>query len=129
MITPDLDLRLGEVELDVDVIQDIMINLVTNAFDAIPEGAEGLVRVQTRLTDDGRHVRIAVIDNGTGIEPEDRDKVFNLFYTTKGEHGTGIGLSATRKLIIDHGGNIEFDTHLGSGTEFTIHLPITQSET
>ena len=129
VITPDLDLRLGEVELDVDVIQDIMINLVTNAFDAIPEGAEGIVRVQTRLTDDGRHVRIAVIDNGTGIAPEDCDKVFNLFYTTKGEHGTGIGLSATRKLIIDHGGNIEFETHVGSGTEFTIHLPITQSET
>ena len=75
---------------------------------------------------DRDRVRIEVHDNGTGIDPEHQEKLFHLFFSTKGRHGTGIGLAATRRLIQDHHGTIDFDTTPGEGTAFIIHLPLNQ---
>ncbi len=125
-LIPDLDLRLEKVELDHDAIQDVMINLITNAMDAIPQGRRGTVRVQSRLLHEREQVRIVVQDNGHGIKPEDKQKIFGLFYSTKGKKGTGIGLAATRRLVADHHGTIEVQSQPDDGTEFVIHLPLSQ---
>jgi signal transduction histidine kinase len=127
LLTPDVDLRLERVEFDPDVLTDVLINLITNAIDAIPEGRKGLVRVQTRLLEDEGQVRLVVSDNGAGVAPEHRAKIFNLFFTTKGKGGTGIGLAATRKLILDHGGEIEMETEVGRGTDMIARLPLRQT--
>lgn len=125
-LVPDLDLRLDRVELDADAIHDILINLIDNAMEAVPTGRKGSVKIQTRLLPEMDRVRIAVYDNGAGIRPEDQSRVFNLFYSTKGDKGTGIGLAATRKMILEHGGTIDFVTCLGEGTEFFMVLPLKQ---
>jgi signal transduction histidine kinase len=126
-LVPDLDLRVNRVELDHDAFHDILINLIDNAMEAVPGDRTGWVKIQTRLLPDQEKVRIAVFDNGVGIREEDRAKIFNLFYSTKGNQGTGIGLAATRKLVLEHGGSIEFVTRMGQGTEFFILLPLRQN--
>lgn len=128
VLTPDLDLRVGEVEIDPDAFDDILLNLISNGIDAIDEGAKGVVRVQSRLLEDEGQVKVVISDNGVGIEPEHRAKLFHLFFSTKGKGGTGIGLAATRKLILDHKGTIDFTTELGVGTDLIIHLPLRQSQ-
>lgn len=123
-LTPDLDMRLEKVDLDPDGIQDVLINLVTNAIDAIPKDRKGVVRVQTRLDEDSRTVRVAVRDNGAGIPPEARKKLFTLFFSTKGKRGTGIGLAATRRIVADHHGSIDVVSEPGEGTEFFFEIPL-----
>jgi signal transduction histidine kinase len=101
-------------------INQVMMNLLTNAIDACSEG--GTVTVRTRPEDPG--VRIEVSDNGCGIDPEHRDRIFDPFFTTKPVgQGTGLGLSISYGIIQDHGGTIEVDSTVGRGTRFTIHLP------
>src|SRR5262249_54005706 len=102
-------------------INQVMMNLLTNAIDACPEG--GTVTVRTRPEDSG--VRIEVADNGCGIDPEHRDRIFDPFFTTKPVgQGTGLGLSISYGIIQDHGGTIEVDSTVGRGTCFTIRLPL-----
>jgi PAS domain S-box-containing protein len=102
-------------------INQVMMNLLTNAIDACPEG--GTVTVRTRAEE--QSVRIEVADNGCGIEPADRDRIFDPFFTTKPVgQGTGLGLSISYGIIQDHGGTIDVDSTVGKGTCFTIHLPL-----
>jgi len=65
-----------------------------------------------------------VADTGTGIPAELRDKIFNLFFSTKGAKGTGIGLAATKKRIELHNGTIDFHTEIGKGSVFSVRLPV-----
>jgi PAS domain S-box-containing protein len=102
-------------------INQVLMNLLTNAIDACDEGRT--VTVRTRAGADG--VRIEVADNGCGIAPEHRDRIFDPFFTTKPVgQGTGLGLSISYGIIQDHGGTIEVDSTVGQGTCFTIHLPL-----
>ncbi len=126
VLTPDLDLRLEKVELDPDTFQDVMINLITNALDAIPDNHKGIVKVRTRLDEKTRQFLISVLDNGSGISEEDKSKLFNLFFSTKGKKGTGIGLAASKRIIQDHNGAIEVQSEPGKGAEFIVRLPLTQ---
>lgn len=125
--------RKKEVQLEMDLgplpsvtcyaakINQVVMNLLTNAIDACSEG--GTVTVRTRAEDQG--VRIEVADNGCGIGPEHRDRIFDPFYTTKPVgQGTGLGLSISYGIIQDHGGTIEVESTAGRGTCFTIHLPL-----
>ena len=124
----ELDDDLGVMELESDAVHDALLNLVTNAIDAIHPGAEGVVTIRTAAMRDQRTMRVDVIDTGTGIPADVRDKIFNLFFSTKGERGTGIGLSATRKIIESHGGSISVESEVGRGCRFTVHLPVVRSE-
>ena len=101
-------------------INQVVMNLLTNAIDACPEG--GTVTVRTRVETQG--VRIEVADTGCGIPTTIVDKIFEPFYTTKpvGE-GTGLGLSISYGIVQDHGGSIEVESATGQGTCFTVHLP------
>lgn len=126
----DLDPMAGSVEGFPQEITRVLLNLLSNGFYAVTRrGRAGgtsfdpVVRVGT--SDRGEHVEIRIRDNGTGIPPDARAKIFNPFFTTKpaGE-GTGLGLSMSHDIIVkQHGGSIDVETSLGEFTEFTIQLP------
>jgi PAS domain S-box-containing protein len=99
----------------------VLINLITNACQAMPLGA-GQIRFETRSVRDGR-LRLSVSDNGRGIPEEHQKQVFEPFFTTKGEgQGTGLGLSIVRNIIEQHRGEIKVTSEVGSGTSFEIIL-------
>jgi signal transduction histidine kinase len=103
-------------------INQVVLNLVTNAVQACPEGG-GRVTVRTRHVPDG--VQIQVADSGSGIPPEIRGRIFDPFFTTKPQgEGTGLGLSISHGIISDHGGRLELESEVGVGTTFTVTLPL-----
>lgn len=102
-------------------LSQVMINLCTNARDAMPEG--GTLRIAAGR--EGRHVRVAVSDTGMGMSPEIRDKCFDPFFTTKDvTEGTGLGLSTTYGIVKDHGGQIRVCSEPGRGSTFELTLPL-----
>jgi len=116
------------------LLYQALVNLVTNALDALPEGGRLTVRLGWSPGEDafpagwgrgapGRRIRVEIEDTGRGIAPADADKVFNPFFTTKSS-GTGLGLALTHKIITDHRGLITFRSRLGSGTTFRVMLPL-----
>lgn len=121
--------EIGLVDCFPALLSQVLLNLVVNAAQAIEAKDGGLVTVRTRR-EDGFAV-IEVIDNGKGIRPEDRGKIFQPGFTTKpiGE-GTGIGLSLSREIVEDtHGGSIGFASEPGHGSTFHVRIPITQQRT
>ncbi|HEU5130529.1 MAG TPA: ATP-binding protein, partial [Pyrinomonadaceae bacterium] len=101
-------------------LREVLVNMVFNAIDAMPEG--GTLSLATRV--DGDSVIITVIDSGVGMYPEVRSKIFDPFFTTKGKAGLGLGLAVSFGIIRRHGGNIEVESQYGKGTEFRITLPV-----
>ena len=103
-------------------LNQVVLNLLTNAIDASPQG--GTVTIRTRLDPEGG-VTLAVIDAGKGIDPSIRDRIFEPFFTTKQVgQGTGLGLSIVYGIVQLHGGRIEFESEPDRGTRFTVHLPL-----
>jgi two-component system sensor histidine kinase AtoS len=123
---------LPPVAADEESLYRAVINVVGNALDAMPGGGRLALRVAWAGANDGfrapgrgmRGVVIEVSDTGAGIEPEDAERLFNPFFTTK-ERGTGLGLAVTHKIVEDHGGIIDFQSVPGVGTTFRIVLPLT----
>jgi len=111
---PHIDCFAGE-------LNQVFMNLITNAIDAT--GGKGEISIQTARVDD--NVRIRIIDNGRGIDPDDLKQIFDPFFTTKdvGE-GTGLGLSISYGIVQDHKGQILVDSKVGEGTTFTVMLPV-----
>ncbi len=109
--------------LDPAEIHGVLCNLVSNAIEACMEVEDGtcVVTVSGRLSDGS--LCIEVSDNGPGIPPEVRDKLFKKFFSTKGHKGTGLGLLLTRKVIREHGGSIRVESATGDGTTFLIEIP------
>lgn len=102
-------------------VNQVVLNLLTNAIDACPSG--GTVTVATRSVPKG--VEIHVTDTGSGVPPEIRDRIFDPFFTTKPPgQGTGLGLSISHGIVADHGGRIELDSPPGGGAHFTVYLPL-----
>ncbi len=108
------------ITVDADLIKQAVLNIVVNAIDAMPNG--GLLHIETSLRGDAMEIRIA--DTGSGIPAEMRDKIYNLYFTTKA-HGSGIGLAMTFQIIQLHDGTIDFSSEPGKGTTFVIRLPAT----
>ncbi len=103
-------------------LNQVFLNLIVNASEAIPTGREG--RLWVRLFMESNEVVFQVEDNGTGIPPAVRAKIFEPFFTTKPVgRGTGLGLAITDEIIRQHGGRITVDTEEGRGTTFTVRLP------
>ncbi|MFM7563991.1 MAG: ATP-binding protein [Planctomycetota bacterium] len=98
-------------------------NLLHNAIDACEGSPSAKVTVAVGYKPESSHAFITVQDNGKGIAPTELNKIFELFHSTKGNRGTGLGLAVSRKIIQEHGGEISVDSRLGSGSKFTIALP------
>ncbi len=110
--------ELPAVHGDRELLQQLFLNLVRNAEEAMPHG--GQLHVEAARTEDG--VEIVIADSGVGIEPEMLEKIFDLYVTTK-KKGSGIGLSMVYRIVQLHGGEIKVESQTGDGTRFTIHLP------
>jgi two-component system, NtrC family, sensor kinase len=111
-------------------INQVFLNIITNAVHAMPEGREQPGKITLRTALEGKdQVRIEIADNGVGIPEDVLPKIFDPFFTTKEiGKGTGMGLSISYKIIQEHGGRILVDTEAGIGTVFSILLPIQSSE-
>lgn len=109
---------------DAQQIEQVLVNLITNAIHAMPNGGELHLSLET----DDRHLTLRVRDTGTGIAPENLSRIFDPFFTTKPEgEGTGLGLSTAYGIVRRHRGQIQVESTVGVGTTFTITLPCNQS--
>ena len=116
-----LDASLPPVSGNAGKLQQVFLNLFLNARDAMSSG--GLLAV--RAWSDGAVARIDVADNGEGIAPENLERIYDPFFTTKGARkGTGLGLSVTYGIVREHGGSIEVESQPGLGTRFHLELPL-----
>jgi signal transduction histidine kinase len=104
-------------------LEDVWLNLLLNARDAVSQSERGMIEVVSIYDAIDNMVRVQVRDNGPGIAPEHLKSVFEPFFTTK-SYGTGLGLSICRDVIIRHGGQIEVQSTGGQGTTFTVSLPV-----
>ncbi|MFP4200593.1 MAG: two-component system sensor histidine kinase NtrB, partial [Clostridia bacterium] len=141
--------RRDQIDLQVDVpedlpkvrcrsqqIQQVLMNLITNARDALNDRYPGYhenktIHIRARPVNEGerRYVRISVEDQGGGIPEEARDRIFEPFFTTKErDRGTGLGLAISYGIIVDHGAELDFETEVGSHTVFHFELPVVERE-
>jgi signal transduction histidine kinase len=121
-LPPDADTGRYVVFADENLLVRTFNNLLINARQAVPEGCDPRIAVSLAPVN-GRRVRVAIRDNGTGIPEEVREKVFVPNFTTKAT-GSGIGLAVAKRGIESAGGNIWFETVVGEGTDFFIELPL-----
>ncbi len=124
-----LDVNLAKdlpwVSVDSNQMKQVLLNLIHNALQAMPNGGKLKLLTEARYKDGRRWVVITVKDSGIGIEPQNRDRIFEPFFTTKGNAGgTGLGLSVTYGIVTDHGGTIEVESQPGTGSTFVVWLPI-----
>jgi signal transduction histidine kinase len=119
---------LPQVQIDPDGIHRAVLNIVTNAIDA-GEGVEG-ARVVVSTAHDAANeiIRITIADNGVGIKEADIASIFQVFASTKGARGTGLGLPVSQKIVREHGGKIVVTSQPGQGSQFTIELPTKRPE-
>ncbi len=118
-LTKKVAAGLPEIEIDTDQIRQVLVNLITNAVQAMPEG--GKLAIAARQKDSFMEVEVA--DTGCGIPEEVRGKLFEPLYTTKAK-GIGLGLAVCKSIVDRHGGHIEVESSVGKGTSFTIKLPL-----
>lgn len=116
------DDNLPEIEVDAGQLKQVFFNMFINAGQAMPDG--GSLTITTKNVEEENAVQITVEDTGTGIRPEDLDKVFDPFFSTKTQQGFGLGLSVSYGIIKNHGGRVDVQSIEGEGTRFTIYLPI-----
>jgi PAS domain S-box-containing protein len=122
-IVASLDRTLPPILGDANTLHQVLMNLLTNAREAMPHGGE--IRLETGPATRPGWVRLLVADTGTGISAEEVSKIFDPFFTTKST-GTGLGLSVTYGIIQEHGGTVDVQSQLGAGTTFIISLPTIQ---
>ena len=117
------------VSVDPNQIKQVLLNLIHNALQAMTTGGTLTIRTLTEQRENKRWVTVAIIDTGIGISPENIDRVFEPFFTTRSSgSGTGLGLSISYGIVTDHGGYIEVESELGQGSQFTIYLPMERSD-
>jgi len=114
-----LPIDVPEVYVDRALLKQAVFNLVLNATEAMPSGGQ----LRLVLSRRGEMAEITVGDTGSGIPPENRQKVFQLFFTTR-PGGSGIGLATTFRIVQLHNGSIDFTSEVGRGTTFRIELPL-----
>ena len=120
-----LNANLPEVVGTEDQLQQVLMNLVSNAAQAMEPKDGGLLRIETRLSRNRNKVLIKVKDNGIGIPEENMPKLFEPFFSTKTKgKGVGLGLSVVYGIIQEHGGSIRVDSTVGEGSTFKVKIPI-----
>jgi signal transduction histidine kinase len=109
---------------DAEAISRAVLNVVTNALDALEDAPQGTVTITTGIDRAAGLVRVTVADDGPGMAPETLAGIFNLFVSTKGSRGTGLGLTVSRKILREHGGDIRAASTPGAGSTFTLEWPL-----
>jgi signal transduction histidine kinase len=104
------------------LLKQAILNLVTNALEAMKSEGKSGAMLRLKAERSGDNVAVEIADNGPGIPPEVRDKVFQLYFTTK-ERGSGIGLALTYRAVQLHNGTVDFTSELGRGTTFRLQFP------
>ena len=119
-ITPELHLQenLPIIQADATLLHRAIENLILNAMDAMPAG--GVLMLRTQTIEHG--VSLEVSDTGSGLTPEESERIFTPYYTSK-QHGSGLGLAIVQAIVADHGGRISVESESGVGTSFHIDLP------
>ena len=120
-VLKDFDPDIQEIMADPMQLQQVFLNLMFNAIEAMPKG--GALAVKTFLDDSDNVLRIAISDTGKGMEPQMLDQIFQPFFTTK-RKGSGLGLSICQRLVDQHEGTLSVESAPGKGTVFTILLPV-----
>ena len=118
-LTKRLDTSLPEVEIDTDQVRQVLVNIITNAVQAMPEG--GKLTIGARAVDN--FLQVEITDTGVGIPEDAIEKVFGPLYTTRAK-GIGLGLAVCQSIIERHDGHIEVASKMGKGTTFTVRLPL-----
>ena len=124
--TPDP--KMPQVMIDTEGIHRAALNIVTNAIDATEGVTAARVTVSTEWDPDAFAARIVVSDNGIGIDDEQISSIFQVFSSTKGSRGTGLGLPVSQKIVREHGGVIRVESKVGQGSRFIIDLPMKRAE-
>jgi len=125
----EFDEFMGEIEMDINFIRSALINLLENALDACMEDhGHKLHKIIFRVSRNEDQILFEVRDNGIGMDQETKESLFTLFFSSKGNKGTGLGLFITHKIIEQHGGKIRVDATLGEGSRFMIQIPRVISE-
>jgi two-component system, NtrC family, sensor kinase len=116
-----LEPHLPYVCISADQLKQVILNMVRNAEDAMPQGGELVIRTARK----GNHIEFSMTDTGCGISPEHRGRLFDPFYTTKGkERGMGLGLSVSYGIIQGANGRIDVESEVGKGSTFRVSLPV-----
>jgi len=125
VVTMDLAQGLPSILSDRGQLQQVFLNILNNAFDAVRDG--GQVTIQSRAPDQ-EFVQVSIMDNGVGMSEETLRHIFEPFFSTKKGYGTGLGLSITYGIIEKLGGKVEAESQLGKGTTFRVLLPQKRQE-
>lgn len=124
-LVTDLDASIPKAFGSANQLQQVFLNLITNACHAMPKG--GTLTVKTQISRDKSSVVVRIVDTGVGIPKANLAKIFDPFFTTKEPgKGTGLGLSVSYRIIKEHKGSIVVDSELGRGTTFSVELPAEQ---
>jgi two-component system NtrC family sensor kinase len=135
-IEVDIPDGLPPLRLDAEGLSHALLNVVTNALDAVEERRStpatadepGRVAIAVEADRNSGRVRVSVADNGCGIPQDAIAGIFNVFVSTKGAKGTGLGLTVSRKILREHGGDIAVESRLGEGSTFTLDFPLVLAE-
>ncbi len=121
----NLDSELPWAMVDANQIKQVLLNLVHNALQAMPNGGQMEIGTCQDLRNERNWAKITVMDTGVGIPQTEQNRIFEPFFTTKGDQGgTGLGLSVTYGIVTDHGGQIEVESEPDKGSKFTVWLPL-----
>ncbi len=122
-ILPEISTTQPPVPVDADGVHQAVLNLLMNAIDAV-EARRGVVTVSSKFDPIEQMAVVEIQDNGVGIAAKDTKKIFEPFFSTKGQKGTGLGLAVTKKIIEEHKGDIQVISKVGQGTIFRVRLPL-----
>jgi signal transduction histidine kinase len=122
-IEKKFDPQLKPIQADSEGLHKALLNIVSNAIDALQETEQAQVTLSTQLETNGRWAQVIVQDNGPGIPPEIQANIFRPFVSTKGSKGTGLGLAVSRKILREHGGDVILHSEPGHGAKFVLRLP------
>ena len=129
VLLTDFEEGFPPIPIDVDGIHQVVLNITSNAVEAVDQNGEGRVSVSTRFNVEENIADIIISDNGQGIEHEKIEEIFEPFKSGKGQSGTGLGLAVARKIVREHHGRIVVDSRPGQGTLFRVRLPVQEMPT